>query len=205
MELLIGSTNEGKVKEFSRLVMNFLPVSTKISSLTSYPLIHDIRENGKSFLENSIIKAKSIFEQYTIPTLSDDSGLIIDALNGEPGIYSARYPSIIFGREASFQEVMEYIIQKVKHVPYELRTARFVCAVAFINSKGKLFTAEGILEGYIADKIEGKNGFGYDPIFIPQQYNKTLALCSEEEKNKISHRYAAVQSLFTQMNSDDYL
>ena len=205
MELLIGTTNEGKVKEFRTLLMNFLPTNILISSLTLYPCIHEISEDGKSFLENSIIKAKNIFQQINKPVLCDDSGLVIDALDGEPGIYSARYPSRIFGRDASFRETMEYIVQKLTAVPYEERTARFVCALAFINSKGTLLTAEGTLEGYIANNIEGIHGFGYDPIFIPQGYNTSLATLSDEEKNTISHRYNALNALFAQFSSDNYI
>ena len=200
MELLIGTTNEGKVKEFRRLLMNFLPQCTHISSLTLYPFIHEILENGKSFLENSIIKAKNIFQQTNTPTLCDDSGLVIDALNGEPGIYSARYPLILFGKDASLQKTMHYILQKLNTIPHEQRSARFICAIALINSKGTLFTAQGILEGSIAYTLEGNNGFGYDPIFIPQGYSQSLATLHEEEKNTISHRYKALQTLFTQVN-----
>lgn len=203
MKLLIGSKNEGKVKEFEQLLVKFFPSDIQYSSLTSYPLIHDVLENGKSFLENSTIKAKKIFQQVSIATLCDDSGLVIDALHGEPGIYSARYPMRVFGRDASMQETMQYIIDRLKDIPTQQRSARFMCALAFINSKGNLFTAQGVLEGTIACELKGEHGFGYDPIFIPKGYTTTLAMLSEEEKNTISHRYHALHALFTQMPREE--
>lgn len=204
MELLLATTNEGKIKEFSQLLKNFLSNSTTFSSLISYPFIHDISENGKSFLDNSLIKAKNVFQQIQKPTLSDDSGLVIDALNGNPGIYSARYGSQIFKRKTTMNEVMEYILQQLSDIPLEKRSARFVCAVTFINTNGTIFSAAGFLEGSIAFTIQGEKGFGYDPIFIPNGYHNSLAMLSFEEKNTISHRFNALHALFKKIPPNQF-
>ena len=163
-------------------------------------VFEDVEENGKTFAENSMIKATSIaqiikdkFPEEAKETivLADDSGLEIDYLNGEPGVYSARY----MGKETSYTEKNNNLIERLNGVPDSERTARFVCAISAVLPDGKELSTVGTMEGIIGYEIAGVNGFGYDPIFYLPEYKKTSAEISADEKNAISHRGKALREM----------
>ena len=152
----------------------------------------DIEENGTSFEENAIIKARTIMKKTGEITMADDSGLEIDALGGEPGIYSARYASED-GENASDKANVEKLLDKLKGIPSGERTARFLCAIALVLPDGTEKTVTGACEGVITSEVRGNGGFGYDPVFYYVPYCKTFGEASEEEKNAVSHRANAVR------------
>ena len=151
----------------------------------------NIIEDGKTFEENAVIKAKAIAQLSEEIVLADDSGLVIDYLNGEPGIYSARY----MGEDTSYRIKNGNLIQRLEGVPDEERTARFVCAIAAAFPDGTVLTTEGTVEGRIGYEEKGENGFGYDPIFYLPEYGCTTAQLTEEKKNEISHRGKALRKM----------
>ncbi|NSL51560.1 XTP/dITP diphosphatase [Calidifontibacillus erzurumensis] len=187
-EILIATKNIGKVNEFQAL---FEKKGIRVKSLLDYPESIDVEETGSSFAENAKLKAEAFAKQFNKVVIADDSGLCVDALNGSPGVFSARYAGEEKDDEANLQKVLE----ELKGVPFEKRTARFHCvlAVAFPNKKTKIF--EGTCEGYIAEEPVGENGFGYDPIFYLPNLKKTMAQLTTEEKNQISHRARALKKL----------
>jgi XTP/dITP diphosphohydrolase len=146
----------------------------------------EVEENGKTFSENAYIKAYEAAKIMNLPALADDSGLCIDALNGEPGIFSSRYAD-------TTQKRIEKVLDNLKNVPLQKRTAHFICAMVLVTPDGDvLFSGEGKCDGIIIDELKGKQGFGYDPIFYIPALNKTMAELSMDEKNKLSHRSAAL-------------
>ena len=155
----------------------------------------DIEENGTTFEENAIIKAKAIMEKSGEVTMADDSGLEIDALGGEPGIYSARY----MGEDTSYDIKNQNLIDRLEGVPREKRTARFVCAIACVFPDGRILTSRGTMEGIIAYESRGENGFGYDPIFYLPEQGCTSAEISAEKKNELSHRGKALREMKKQL------
>ncbi len=181
--IILGTSNLNKLKEYQKIVPSFdFKLMDKM----------DIIENGYSFMENATIKANAVYEKYHETVLCDDSGLEILALKGFPGIYSSRFES---GR--GFKKTCEDLLDKLKD--YQDRRARFVCCVVMIDKYGDKYSAIGYLNGTIAYEYLGDNGFGYDPIFIPDGYNKTLGQLDEETKNKISHRYLAMTNLINKL------
>ena len=185
-KIIFATGNEGKMKEVRMILEDLgLPVlSLKDAGITA-----DVEENGTTFEENAQIKAKAICDLTGEIVLADDSGLEIDYLNGEPGIYSARY----MGEETSYHIKNVNLIERLAGVPDEKRTARFVCCVAAAFPDRKTEVVRGTIEGRIGYKEEGKNGFGYDPIFYVPEYGCTTASMSSETKNAISHRGKALQ------------
>ncbi|WP_163526523.1 XTP/dITP diphosphatase [Halobacillus ihumii] len=185
-ELVVATKNKGKVDEFKEM---FAKYRITVKSLLDFDQkIADIVEDGESFEENAIIKAETIAEQFQIPVVADDSGLEIDALNGAPGIYSARYA----GEDKDDRKNVEKVMNELSNVPEQDRTARFVCAVAVARPGQKTFVERGTCEGRIAMAPAGDNGFGYDPIFIPSGSVLTMAEYTSDEKNSISHRKHAI-------------
>lgn len=180
MELLIATHNKDKKREIQEILPGY-----KITSLRDYDLNEEIVEDGDSFRANAKIKATYCFEKTGKPSLGDDSGLVIDALNGEPGIYSARYAGD-HDSKANNQKVLK----KLEGI--ERRTAYFVTVLCFIDDDRELYF-EGRVYGQIALEEKGNAGFGYDPIFIPNGYDQTFAEMGEAEKNKISHRANALK------------
>lgn len=187
-EILIATNNLHKLKEFE-MMLN--PLNITVKSLKDLPEEIDIEEIGTTFEENAIIKAKTICQKYHITTIADDSGLEVDALNKEPGIYSARY----MGYDTSYDIKNQNIIDRVKE--FDDRTCRFVCAIAICEDNGKINVFRDTIEGQVAYNIKGNHGFGYDPIFFYPPLNCTLADIDESEKNKISHRGKALRQLIT--------
>jgi XTP/dITP diphosphohydrolase len=186
-KLVIATKNKGKLTEFKRMLGEW-PV--EILSLLDFPKINII-ENGSSFEENAIIKAKTVCEATGHAALADDSGLEVDALGGRPGIYTARYA----GPNATDEENIKKLLSEMKDIPWEKRQARFVCSLALYFPDGKVHVANGYLEGIIDLEPKGDGGFGYDPVFYLPTYGKTIAQIPKDEKNKISHRAKALQKL----------
>lgn len=186
--IIFATGNEGKMREI-REILKDLPY--EVVSLKEAGIEADIEENGKTFEENAIIKAKTICEMSKEIVLADDSGLEVDYLNKEPGIYSARY----LGEDTPYSIKNKSIIDRLEGVEKSQRTARFVCAIAAAFPNGDVYTTRGTIEGYIGYEERGMNGFGYDPIVYVDELGKTTAELSMEEKNKISHRGNALRKM----------
>lgn len=187
-KVIFATGNEGKMKEIREILGD---LDIELLSLKDAGIHADIVEDGKTFEENAQIKAKAICEMTGEIVLADDSGLEIDYLNKEPGVYSARY----MGENTDYHIKNANLIQRLDSVPDEQRTARFVCAIAAAFPDGRVETVRGTMEGRIGYEEKGANGFGYDPIFFLPEYGCTSAELSMEEKNKISHRGKALQAI----------
>ncbi len=181
--IVLASGNAHKIKEISDMLPEFEVVGYKDLGFD-----FEIEENGKTFYENALIKAKAVSDALNLPALADDSGICVDALNGEPGIYSARYAGD--GVDAHNNELLLKNMQGVEN-----RSAKFVCCMVFYKPNGQIITATGETHGKIMDKCYGENGFGYDPLFFSDDLNKCLGIASAQEKNTISHRYRAISAL----------
>lgn len=194
MRIVFATGNENKMKEVRRILGN---LGMEIISMKEAGVDGDVEENGNTFSENSMIKARAVSESLKKKgdnesiVLADDSGLEIDYLGGEPGIYSARY----MGHDTPYSEKNTAIIKRLEGVPCEERTARFVCAISAVLPDGREYGTLGKMEGRIGYEIAGQNGFGYDPIFFLPEYGKTSAEISEDEKNAISHRGKALREM----------
>ena len=186
MRIIFATGNEGKMREI-RMIMADLGL--EILSMKEAGLYADVAENGKTFEENAVIKAKAIAALCNDIVLADDSGLEIDALNKEPGVYSARY----MGEETSYHIKNANLVERLNGVPEEERTARFVCAIAAALPDGRVLETKAAMEGRIGYEERGENGFGYDPIFMLPEYGKSTAELSPEEKNQLSHRGKALR------------
>ena len=187
-KIVFATTNAGKIKEIKEILSDF---DVEVASMKEMSITADIEDNGATFEENSLIKARAVSKLTGLPALADDSGLEVDYLNGEPGIYSARY----LGRDTDYDYKNNYIIDKLKEAKGEERSARFVCVISLVLPDGREFVKKGVMEGRIGYEIKGENGFGYDPIFFLPEYGKTSAEISAEEKNKISHRGKALSAM----------
>ncbi|MFL0495119.1 XTP/dITP diphosphatase [Priestia megaterium] len=187
-EIIIATKNAGKVKDFETL---FSPKGFKVKSLLDFPEIEDVEETGVTFAENAKLKAEAISSALNKPVIADDSGLAIDALNGEPGVYSARYA----GENKDDNANIEKVLQKLNDVPFEKRTARFHCALAIAVPGKRTEIVEGTCEGHILEGKRGENGFGYDPIFFVEKWRCSMAELTKEQKNQISHRANALKRL----------
>lgn len=186
--IIFATGNEGKMKEI-KMILGDLEIP--VISMKEAGIAADIDENGTTFEENAVIKAKTICEMTGELVLADDSGLEIDALNKEPGVYSARY----MGENTSYHIKNANLIQRLEEVPDEKRTARFVCAMAAAFPDGRTITTRGTIEGRIGYEEHGENGFGYDPIFYLPEYGCSTAELSLEKKNELSHRGKALRAM----------
>ena len=184
--IIFATGNEDKLKEIREILAD---LDIEVISMKAAGIIADIVEDGTTFEENAIIKAKAIHELTKEAVMADDSGLEIDYLNKEPGIYSARY----MGEDTSYHIKNMSFVDRLQGVPDEKRTARFVCAIALVTSDGQVVTTRGEFEGRIGYEEKGENGFGYDPIFYVPEYGCYSAELSREEKNAISHRGKALR------------
>ena len=187
-KVIFATGNEGKMKEIREILGD---LDIQLLSLKDAGITADIEENGNSFEENAVIKATAIRDLTGEIVLADDSGLGIDYLNKEPGIYSARY----MGEDTSYHIKNANLIERLDGVPDEKRTARFVCAIAAAFPDGTVRTVRAAMEGRIGYEEKGENGFGYDPIFYLPEYGCSSAELSMEEKNKISHRGKALRAI----------
>ena len=186
--VIIATKNQGKAKEFESL---FAAKGYEVKTLLDFPESPDVEETGTTFEENAMIKAEAISKEYKQLVIADDSGLIVDALDGRPGVYSARYA----GEDKNDEANTNKVLSELKGVPENERTARFYCALAVASPNQETITVSGTIEGMITEQPIGENGFGYDPIFYVKELGKTTAELSKEEKNKISHRANALKAL----------
>lgn len=187
-KLIFATGNQNKVKEIKMIMAD---TDYEIVSLKEADIDADIEENGTTFEENAIIKAKAICELTGELVLADDSGLEVDYLNKEPGIYSARYEGV----DTPYTIKNQIIMDRLAGVPDEQRTARFVCAIAAAFPDGRVITRTATMEGRIGYEQKGENGFGYDPIFFLPEYGCTSSELSPEDKNAISHRGKALRMM----------
>ncbi|MEG1576592.1 MAG: XTP/dITP diphosphatase [Clostridium sp.] len=183
--IIFATGNAGKMKEI-RLILSDLGM--EVLSMEEAGFDEDIVEDGSTFAANAEIKAKAVWKKTGGIVLADDSGLVIDYLDGEPGIYSARYMG-----DASYSEKNKVLIQRLEGTKEEQRTARFVCSIAAVLPNGEILHTEGTMDGVIAHRPAGEGGFGYDPILYLPEYGKTSAELSMDEKNQISHRGKALK------------
>ena len=194
-KLVLATQNNGKIKEFERLLAEFVS-DVQVLGLRDFPDMPDIAETGESFIENSLLKARGICEFTQLPTLADDSGLCIDYLNGDPGIYSARWSGVHGDDAANISKVL----LQLEGVPQSERSAQFVCEVALVFPVGHLHQGRELIEsgklsGFITLSPRGTAGFGYDPIFQPVGSERTLGEFAHGEKDKISHRGIAMRAI----------
>lgn len=187
-KIIFATGNEGKMREIRKILGD---LDAEICSMKEAGIRADIIEDGRTFEENAVIKAKAVAAQTDAIVLADDSGLEIDYLNKEPGIYSARY----MGEDTPYAIKNQNLIDRLEGVPDEKRTARFVCAIAAAFPDGEVVTTHGVIEGRIGYEEKGSNGFGYDPIFYVPEYGCSTAQLSEEQKNEISHRGKALEAM----------
>jgi XTP/dITP diphosphohydrolase len=188
IQIVIASKNQGKIKEIKDFLFG---LNIEFFSIDDFPDLPVIVEDGKTFEDNALKKAKIIYEHTKITTLADDSGLEVPYLQNHPGVHSSRYS----GDKASDRDNCEKLLKELKGVEMDHRAARFKCILVFHNSLYNDLLFEGKCKGYIIEEMKGENGFGYDPIFVPEGYNKTFAELDLVTKNKISHRGRALTSL----------
>tara|TARA_E500000331_G_scaffold104625_1_gene101408 strand:- start:2667 stop:3263 length:597 start_codon:yes stop_codon:yes gene_type:complete len=185
MKILVATTNSGKIREFKEILSK---KNIQVLTLNDININIDVDETGNTFRQNALIKANEYYKLAKIPTVSEDSGLEVLKLDGEPGIYSARYG----GDLLNDNQRVDLILEKLLKVPSNKRQARFISVICGVGFSDEPIYSEGILEGFISKKKEGNSGFGYDPIFLPNNSNKTTASMAKEEKNKISHRRKSI-------------
>lgn len=188
-EIMIATSNAHKVEEFREMLE---PLGFQVRSLLDLNEQIEIEETGTTFAENAMIKAETVHARLGIPVISDDSGLEVDAMDKAPGVYSARF----LGYDTAYEMKNQFIMDQVKG---KTRSARYVCAIAYVEKDGTAHVFTGVVEGEIADHARGDKGFGYDPIFYYPPYAATLAEVSEEQKNAISHRGRALAQLIAYM------
>lgn len=190
MKIILATSNLDKVREFRRILRGFnveinpAPYSIKVS------------ETGRDFIENAILKARAYYREFSVPVLSDDSGLEVDVLGKAPGIFSAR-----FSEDGSYKSNIERLLKQIKDLKEEKFRARFVCAVCLIDDKNIIHVTQETCEGYIIKEIRGNSGFGYDPIFYYPEFEKTFGEVSSDEKDRVSHRGKALRKLFLAISS----
>ena len=185
MKVILASKNQHKLTELSAILSQ---LGFEIALESEYGLDIDVEETGTTFEENSFLKADAVMKASRLPVLADDSGLMVDALDGAPGVYSARY-----GHKASDKERTAYLLENMKDVPEERRGAKFVCVITCLFPDGRKIVARGECPGVIARAPHGENGFGYDPVFYLPELGMTYAELPSEQKNAISHRARALQ------------
>ena len=197
--LVMASRNPGKIRELREILQDS---GVKLLSLADFPLLPEIPEEGATFVENAAAKAVAVARLTGHPALADDSGLMVDALNGAPGVFSARYAMARPApRPPADADNWGKLLDELKDVPWEARGARFVCELALATPDGRLLRARGECAGVIAFKPQGDTGFGYDPVFWVPEYGATMAQLGPEIKNKISHRAKALAAFKTLLQS----
>ena len=193
-KFIIASNNKAKVKELDR-ILNPLGI-TAVTAVSEGIDLGDVEETGNTFAENAYIKALSAYKKTGMPCVADDSGLMVDALNGEPGVYSARYAE-------TDEKRIEKLLYNLKGIPAEKRGAHFVCSICCIIDGNTIIRAEGTSSGIISEESHGQNGFGYDPVFMTDS-GKTFAELSAEEKDAISHRGRALRELYDKLSQIEF-
>lgn len=195
MEIVIATRNKKKLSELKRMLEG---TDIRILSLDDFPSCPEVEETGNTFKENAVKKALEVSRFTDRPAISDDSGLEVEALSGAPGVFSARYA----GEGAEDKDNVEKLLRELKDVPEKDRTARFVCVIALVYPDGTIKTFEGEVRGRIGNTPKGKSGFGYDPVFYPEGYDRTFAEMSPQEKDSLSHRARALTKLIDFLKSD---
>ncbi len=198
MKVVLASKNRHKLIEISKITEKF---DMELVLQSELGVDIDVEENGTTFEENSLIKAKAVMEATGLPALADDSGIAVDALNGEPGIYSARY-----GFDDSLDDWgrLQLLLKNTEHVPDGARQAKFVCVITMITPEGKVIQARGEIHGELLREARGENGFGYDPIFYYPPMGKSTAEMSPAEKNEVSHRANALKVFYEKLKEAGY-
>ena len=186
-KLILATHNLHKQKEMNSILS---PLGILIVGLDEFSHIGDIEETGTTLLENAYIKARTVYKSTGLPSIADDTGLEVDSLDGAPGVYSARYA----GKNPTYQENCDKLLLKLKGYPKEKRVATFKTVIAFVDGERE-HHAEGVVKGVIVDKYRGFDGFGYDPIFQPEFQSQTYAEMDTEEKNRMSHRFKALDNI----------
>ncbi len=186
-KLLVATRNKGKMKEIEALLDGLVD---KVFSVSDFSKLPETVEDGVTFSENAIKKARDAFNATGLPVIADDSGLVVESLNGRPGVFSARFA----GTNADDFLNNKKLLDELKLVPQTSRKAAFICSLAYISEEGREIIFEGMLSGNITDHPKGENGFGYDPLFLVDGYQQTMAELSIEEKNRISHRAQALNA-----------
>ncbi len=198
MKVVLASKNQHKLVEISR-ILERLDIQLVLQSQLGVDI--DVEETGTTFEENSFLKAEAVMKATGLPALADDSGIAVDALNGEPGIYSARY---------GFDDTLDdwgrllLLLKNTEHVPDGLRQAQFVCVITLVTPEGKVIQARGEAHGELLREAAGQGGFGYDPIFYYPPFGKTFAEVTAEEKNQVSHRAVALKALYEKLKEEGY-
>ncbi len=185
-EIVVASGNRGKIEEFKEIIPDVTFISMREAGYTGEP-----EETGSTFKENAYIKAKAVYDALKRPVIADDSGLCVDALDGAPGIYSARFSG------GDFADNRALLLKRMDGIT--ARSAGFACAVCYIDERGETLFGEGYTEGKILFEEIGSRGFGYDSLFFSSDLNKSFGEASEEEKNSVSHRYRAIRDLFSKL------
>lgn len=188
--LVIATNNKDKLAEIKHILEG---TGIKVLSAGDFEDFPEVEETGTTLAENALLKARAVWEKYNLPCLADDTGLEVDCLNGEPGVYSSRYA----GEDATYDDNCRKLMSVIALEPANKRTARFRTVMAFIDSHGQEHTAGGTIEGEILSEKRGQNGFGYDPLFYVPEKGKTLAQLTALEKNKISHRHNALVNILS--------
>ena len=198
MKVVLASKNKHKLVEISKITEKF---GFQLVLQSELGVDIDVEETGTTFEENSLLKARAVMEAAGLPALADDSGIAVDALDGAPGIYSARY-----GFDESLDDWgrLELLLKNTEHVPDGQRQAQFVCVISFITPDGEIIQARGEIHGELTRAPAGENGFGYDPIFYYPPLGKTTAELSPEEKNQVSHRANALKLFYEKMKEAGY-
>lgn len=198
MKVVLASRNPHKLVEISRITQKF---GMELVLQSELGVDIDVEETGTSFEENSYLKARAVMEATGLPALADDSGIAVDALNGEPGIYSARY-----GFDESLDDWgrLQLLLKNTENVPDGQRQAQFVCVITLVTPEGKVIQARGEVHGELLRAPAGEGGFGYDPIFYYPPFGKSLAEVSAEEKNQVSHRANALRAFYEKLKEAGY-
>ena len=190
-KLVLATRNQGKITEFRRILEELAPGQIELIGVDQFPHLVDVDETGSTFEENSLLKARYTSEATGLPAIADDSGLCVDALNGDPGIFSARWAGVHGDDRANCEKVL----QQLADVPDEKRTAHFMCVASLVMPDGRHQVAEGRFEGHILHAPVGENGFGYDPIFQPLGLSISSAQMSAQEKDAMSHRGKSLRAI----------
>ena len=196
MKIVLATNNPHKVEEITRIIKGIFPDS-EIKTLKEIGFNEEIEETEETLMGNALLKAKTISEKYNVFTISDDTGLEVDALGGRPGVYTARYA----GEHCTAEDNIKKMLAEMKDVPLDKRSAKFRCVICGYFPDGKTIFGNGCVDGYITTETDGTKSFGYDPIFFSTELNKTFGVASAEEKDSVSHRARALKDFVSQMES----